>query len=422
MRTRRPLRLAGAAIIGLAATVAGGLPADAGPAGRAPALPNAFAALQKAASSKDAVNQALTRYNARKKGPSAPVPVLRGLNNPRQLALTTGGGLLVAETGNGNGGSRCQVLPTPEGPSQQCIGTSGAVAWVPAPAVQRNARPIRVVKGLVSAAGPDGSFAGGASGVSARSFRTIYSIQTYAPPAFPVPAPLRAQIGSLLRSHPFRNDTRPIANVSAYERTNDPDRQGFDSNPYSVLDLGSRVLVADAAGNDILQYRNGRLSTFAVLPNVQTGACAGRPNDRGTTGCDAVPTSLALGPDGAIYVGGLSALEVGQGRVYKLDPRTGRVLRTWGGFTAVTGVAVGNDGSVHASQLFTRFTSRGPDFLSGKVTRVKRNGTRTDVLVPQPAGLAVDRHHNVYVAAWSLSPANGAFGPNSDGQVWRMRF
>lgn len=57
------------------------------------------------------------------------------------------------------------------------------------------------------------------------------------------------------------------------------------------------------------------------------------------------------------------------------------------------------------------------------MTRIWTNGQRTNVNVPLPAGVAVDKWLNVYVAAWSIAPETGAFGiPNSDGQVWRLRF
>ena len=97
-----------------------------------------------------------------------PVPVVRKLNNPRQLALSTGGTLLIAEAGKGG--------PTCDPSGETCIGTTGSVALVPAPSVQQNSSPLRIVKGLISAAGPDGTFAVGADGVSARSPAKIYSI------------------------------------------------------------------------------------------------------------------------------------------------------------------------------------------------------------------------------------------------------
>ena len=40
--------------------------------------------------------------------------------------------------------------------------------------------------------------------------------------------------------------------------------------------------------------------------------------------------------------------------------------------------------------------------------------------VPFPAGVAV-RRGNLFVNAWSIAPAKGAFGnPDFNGQVWRI--
>lgn len=72
------------------------------------------------------------------------------------------------------------------------------------------------------------------------------------------------------------------------------------------------------------------------------GACAGRPdNDPEHAGCDAVPTGLAYGPDGAPYVSTLSGEAPGLGIVYKINPYDGSVLDTIGGLDSPTGVAVG---------------------------------------------------------------------------------
>ena len=176
-------------------------------------------------------------------------------------------------------------------------------------------------------------------------------IVTAGAPDLPPTVPAE-QGGKLLDARPY-GPINEQADVTAYEEANDPDGQGVDSNPYSVLALRGRTLVADAAGNSIVSVNDsGQISTFAVLPNITTGLCADVPNDAGTTGCDFVPTSLALGPDGAIYVGGLGAETPGAGSVAKLDPDTGAILQTWDGLFTVTGVAVGRDGAIYASELF----------------------------------------------------------------------
>jgi hypothetical protein len=347
---------------------------------------------------------------------SAPTVVVRGLNNPRQISTTPFGSLLVAEVGTG--GVTC--LPFEEGGALRCIGMTGSISFVPNPSLSRAMTSIRLVTGLLSIAAPNGVAATGASGVSTRHGE-IYFVMTSLPPLELPPDLDTSMQGKLMRVR-LPGSPQVAADLQAYEIANDPDNQGPESAPYQVLALGDRVLAADAAGNDVLQLRDGRLSTFAVLPNVQDGACAGRPNDNGTTGCDAVPTGLAVGPDGSIYVGGLGGFTPGAGRVYKLDSRTGQIEQEWGGLTAVNGVAVGPDGSIYASQLFTAFGPAGPDFATGKVTRIRPDGTRTDTAVPAPAGLAVVGH-SLYVSAWSTSPGGGLGVPGTDssGQVWRLR-
>ena len=352
-------------------------------------------------------------------GREGPTVVTSGLNNPRQIDLTAGDGmLLIAEAGKG--GPDC--APDPMDPtSQSCVGDTGAVSTVIVPQFGENRRHQTLVKDLLSAAGPDGSFAVGADGVSARTPGSIKSIVTFFPPdALPAPLP-GEQAGKLLTTRPF-GSPRVVADITAYEQANDPDGQGFDSNPYSVLALDGRTLVSDAAGNDVLSVSDdGTISTFAVLPNITDGECAGQPNDAGTTGCDFVPTSLAEGPDGSIYVGGLGAETPGAGRVVKLDATSGAVLDTWGDLNTVTGVAVGRDGAVYASELFGGDPSAP---VPGDLVKIAADGTRTTKTVPFPAGVAVDKFNNVYVAAYSTAPDTGLGIPDTDssGQIWRLRF
>ena len=100
-----------------------------------------------------------------------------------------------------------------------------------------------------------------------------------------------------------------------------------------------------------------------------------------------------------------------------LDP-AGRLVRTWTGFTTVTGVAVGTDGSLYVSQLFAEAADGGA--VPGVVTKVTPDGTRTSVDVPFPAGIAVDNADNVYVAAFSTASEDGLGLPDSSGQIWRL--
>jgi hypothetical protein len=344
--------------------------------------------------------------------------VVAGLNNPRQLSLVDGKVLLVAEAGKGGD---LATITDPEGGTQG-LGFTGSVSAVFRPASAHNQHPFRIVRGLLSAAaaadtpdGPKGGGATGPDGVSAKSLRHIGVIET----TFGPDAPAQNRDGHLLLTRPF-GPIRPFADIAEFEGT-DPDGMGVDSNPYAVLAYGDAWLVADAAGNSVLRVnKHGDISVFRTFANITTGPCAGQFDPAPPfAGCNFVPTSLASDRWGNIYVGSLAGLVPGQGRVVKLD-RHGRTLKVWTGFTSVTGVAVGHDGELYVSQLFADPSAPG---LPGVLTRVK-GAQRTNVDVPFPAGVVVDKHSNVFVSAFSISPDTGGGIPgiDSSGQVWRLRF
>ncbi|MDP5182568.1 ScyD/ScyE family protein [Blastococcus sp. BMG 814] len=334
----------------------------------------------------------------------APVPVARNLDNPRQLDLTDDGVLVIAESGTG--GRNCAG----EGEDAVCVGTTGAVSIVRRPSKAQGVTAERVVTGLLSEAGPSGFGATGNDGASARSLDEIFVAKDVDVPDGISGLP-EEQEGKLLRAA-AGEPAAVVADVRAFEAANDPDRQGIESNPYAVLDLGDRVLVADAAGNDILAVdERGEISVFAVLPTISGGACDSRQNQGGRF-CDPVPTSLTFSRDGDVIVAGLGSLVPGAGRVWELDRRTGAIQQTWTGFTGVTGAAQDQAGNLYVSELF------GGADGAGQVVFVPKNGARATLPVPRPAGVVVDQPGNVYVAVNSMSPGTGA--PGSDGQVWRL--
>jgi hypothetical protein len=334
------------------------------------------------------------------------VVVTQQLNNPRQLDLTDNGVLVIAESGTG--GQNCATVDA----QLVCVGTTASVSIVQRPSKAVRVPAQRVVTGLLSEAGPSGAAATGNDGVSARSLDRIFIVKDVDVPDGIAGLP-EEQEGKLLRAAAGQQ-AAGIADVRAFEAANDPDRQGVESNPYAVLDLGDRVLVADAAGNDILAIDSrGRISVFAVLPNVRGGACDTRANQGGNF-CDPVPTSLTFSRDGDILVGGLGSLVPGAGRVWELDRRTGAIQQTWTGFTGVTGAAQDQAGNLYVSEL------RGGANSAGQLVFVPKNGARATLPVPSPAGVVVDQPGNVYVAVNSLSPGTGTGAPNSDGQVWRL--
>lgn len=321
------------------------------------------------------------------------------LNNPRGLDLV-GGVLYVAEAGRG--GANC--LDPVEGP---CIGLTSSITKV------SHGRQRRIVKGLLSIAGPDGTGAVGVDDVSvARRGGGLFMIATAVGCPDQVPPGLAPEIlrqnGKLLRARGGAKQV--VADITAFECANNPDGDTLESNPYSVFAASNRTqVVADAAGNSILKVRDGEVSLLAVIPDS--------PN-----GTDQVPTSVTRGPDGAYYVGTLAeGAGNGGANVWRIVP--GQAPEVFvDGLTTVVDIDFGPDGSLYASQLVTDVTSE--DF-GGAVVRVRPNGQRTvlgEGSLFLPGGVAVSRRGHVYVANWSILPATGSpdAPAGARGQVVRL--
>jgi hypothetical protein len=332
------------------------------------------------------------------------VPVVVGLDNPRQISWDRSGRLLVAEAGHGAYGKASTCFKTPEG--QTCVGRSGKISRIAHPAMATNRQPKRIATGFLSAAAKDGTFATGSDGVSSRGGKT-YVQQTWFPPrALRAAGFSKHQNGNLLTLN-----KRIVARISAFEFRHNPDGETIEprTDPYAVLALRHHILVADAAGNDILSVRHGHVSVWAQLPG-------------NTKKVDPVPTSLARTRNGSILVGTLYSLAPHAARVLRYSS-SGHLQRTYRGFTSVTGVAAGPRGHIFASELFAGCppNAQPPACVAGRVADIAPNGTRSRVPVPFPAGIAW-RHGHLYVSAFSIAPSKGALGhPEFSGQVWRLR-
>jgi hypothetical protein len=182
-------------------------------------------------------------------------------------------------------------------------------------------------------------------GVDVRGNGAIYATLSIGDPSQPLPT-------SLIQVYQS-GKSRQVADLLAFETANNPDGQNpatpdSTSNPYSVLALKDRVIVADAGANDLLVVKHGKVKALTVFPTFTVPGCP--PNNNGDVSCDPVPTDVELGPDGYLYVSGLGA-EV-EGHIYKVNRWNGTIVRTWGGLPPLTGIAVGKHGEIYASSLF----------------------------------------------------------------------
>jgi len=232
-------------------------------------------------------------------------------------------------------------------------------------------------------------------GVDVNEDSGVWATSTLGNPEFGAPPARLVRIGG-------HGSVTVKADTLAWEVAHNPDgqSQAVDtlSNPYGVLALEGRTIVADAGANDLLEVRpDGRVRTLTVFPTFTDGECATRPeNDPGTFGCDAVPTDVEMGPDGFLYVSGLGGFA--QGHIYKVNARTGAIVRTWGGLPPLTGLAVARDGSIYAAS-----------FVADTVLRITATGV-TSAVVPAPTD--VELHHGT-VAVASFAGAVFAVAPSA---------
>jgi hypothetical protein len=319
--------------------------------------------------------------------PPAPVTVVSGLHNPRQIAVGPFGILAVAEAGSGNVGGTIHDIPCgvgPEGPS--CIGNSGSITGILG-AGSNHPLSARLFNGLMSAAAPNGT---NAVGMDALSFGPTGLAGIFTKiPGVPLPQPLASQNGQLVKF--TLHGVQPIANIGDYSLANPLPGHGPDSDPYGVLSTGGVHYVADAANNTLLKVKNGHISVVATFRHG---------SDQG--GLDGVPTSIAE-HNGYLYVGELGSLAPGQGQITVLKPN-GTVVKTITGLTSVTSIAVAPNGDIYATELFTG----APFVTSGALVKIPANGgPRVTTTLSAPGGVAVVGG-KVYVSINSISPTDGA--------------
>jgi sugar lactone lactonase YvrE len=307
----------------------------------------------------------------------------KAVDNPRALALGPDGTLYVASAGHA--GPTCL-----DKKKEDCIGFSSRVlAYSPAGAKRV------VAKGLLSGGGGDGSFATGADGVAIGPDGHVYTVTTSGTPKDIAGAPKKfgAAAGKLFDV--TSGTPNPLAAIDAFEWAHNSDGVKGDrnSNPYAVLALADRRIVADAGANAILGVdAAGTVSLLAVIPK----------NGKNQP----VPTSLALGPDGAVYVGEL-ALGAGKNkaRIWRvpLDGTPPSLFAT--GFTTITGLAFAPDGSLYVSELTLDPNKLAP---KGAIVHRRADGTKTTYKksIAYPAGVAVAADGSLYVSNNSVLPAH----------------
>ena len=202
---------------------------------------------------------------------------------------------------------------------------------------------------------------------------------------------------------------------SAPERLTGQDPTGLEppnflTNPYDLaVEPDGSLLVSDSGLNAVLRVdTGGEVTRYADIAPL-TGVAS--------TDLDSVPTGLARGPDGALYVGILSGHPYPEGaaRVYRLEDRNGDGDAMDEGeatvyadrFTAVTDVAFDADGSLLVTELSNDLATlddigyaRSEEY-PGRLVRWRGAGQGLEVVADDlfsPTALAVGMDGDVFVS------------------------
>jgi len=335
--------------------------------------------------------------------------VASGLNNPRGLNFGPNGRLFVAEAGSGGDGL---CAPGPEG--LRCYGNSGSITRINlSTGVQT-----RLVTGIPSLAGEDGSFASGTQDVEFQGLgKMFFSIGYGGDPLnrevdF---GPEGANLDQLGRVMPSGN-WKLVTDLGDFEVAANPTGDEVDSNPYGVLALPGKTIVADAGANDMLQRNaNGEILVLATFPNRMADAPPFLGLPPGTQiPMDQVPTSVALGPDGYYYVGTLTGFPfpVDGAIVYRVAPEGGTPEVVATGLTHIIDLTFGADGSLYVLEIAKNglLAAFGSGDWTGALIKVASDGTQTEIAsegLYAPGGVAIGRDGAFYVTNNSISSGTG---------------
>lgn len=314
--------------------------------------------------------------------------VMSGLSSPRGLAFGPDGGLYVAEAGAGGTGPGIVGSTGSTG----LFGTSGALSRL------LNGVQERVLPGLpsIAATAPVGLEASGLSDIVFDNAGTAYGLiglganpnnrSSLGAPGADFATLVRLPLGGGALQH--------IADLGAHEIANNPDAGLLDSNPYGLAPIpGGGFLVADAGSNAFLKVAiDGTVSTMGALPL--------RPNPLpfGPPLFQAVPTSIAVGPDGAYYIGELTGFPFppGAANVYRFDPTTSALTVAHAGFTNIGDLTFDASGNLYVLQMTT----------NGLATAM---GPGSGALIKIDAGTD---HRTTIVSAGLMLPSSVVAGPD----------
>jgi len=233
----------------------------------------------------------------------------------------------------------------------------------------------------------------------------------------------------------WKGEPKLVVNLFEFEAAENPDGQDpFDSNPFDVQALGSKAaLVVDAGGNDLLKVqKDGEVKVLAVFPDELVSTAnikdlAGCP-ESGADFCflpdempaQAVPTSVAIGPDGYYYVGELKGFPgpTGESNIWRIHPKASwaecgsspKCAKVFdGGFTSIIDLAF-HKGRLYVAEMDEQSFAAVEIFMGGVGGTINSCSLKSQTCrvvaeeIPQLTAITFARHGRLWATQNSLVP------------------
>jgi hypothetical protein len=312
----------------------------------------------------------------------------------------------------GSGGDQC--FQGPKGP--RCVGGSGSIAAI------RDGQVDRVVTGLPSF-DQGGSVFGPEHAVllADDAFLVTVGLAADTDEREDVPAPYGDLMGTIVRVR-AGGSAEVFADLGAFEHEHNPDsadvNSSLESNPYGILLAPDGTLWAtDAAGNDLLRVAaDGTIETEAVFhvrmvpPPIDRSATPDPSAAPVLIPMQSVPTGMAIGPDGALYVTQLTGVPypVGGARVVRIVPGQPPQLDGFG-LTNAMDLAFGPDGTLYVVEFAVHGRTSGDP--TGAVVAIPPGGGPAVVIATEgivhPGGITVDAAGTIFITNSAEGPQGG---------------
>jgi sugar lactone lactonase YvrE len=193
-------------------------------------------------------------------------------------------------------------------------------------------------------------------------------------------------------------ETKQVIDTLAHEVAENPDGGVTASNPIDIAIADDGTLyIADASANSVLSWtETAGLQTFAAWPEATDNP---------------VPTTIAVGTDGSIYIGFLTGypFPAGGARIERWNP-DGTLAETYTGLTLVTDMVVDESGMIYAVEMATGVGDAGYIPNSGRIVAVTEEGlslVRGELNFPYGLALAPDGRMTVTTNSAMSAAASG---------------